>query len=305
MERLLAHTDADRHVTVVFASQDAYRELITPTSPPLMRLREPMFWFLGDEPSATAVSLHWDDNFFVEFLAIPTLDTSPELTARVLAGRVAQLPERLQDYVNLLDPHPYGRRVVERFPAMVRQLATYTRSGVEGDHAVLRCYLPGIAGHNLLLGAELTLAAATGTDRRAGSSPTPIAQETVRNRLHRRTSLSFARETLEAALEQLSRDIEVPIVILGADLQAEGITKNQSISINVENRPAAEILVEILRLANPDKTATGPDDVRQKLVYVIRAGGDAGDSAQILITTRAAAAERGDDLPPEFRANAN
>ena len=122
----------------------------------------------------------------------------------------------------------------------------------------------------------------------------------MHERLQRNTSLSFPRDTLEAALEQLSRDIGVDIVIAGADLQAEGITKNQSFGIDLSNRPAEEILVEILRLANPDKSATGPADTRQKLVYVVAV--EPGKAEHIVITTRAQAVSRGDELPAIFRA---
>jgi hypothetical protein len=100
-------------------------------------------------------------------------------------------------------------------------------------------------------------------------------------------------------LRQLSLDIGVPVVIRGPDLQADGITKNQSFGIDVADKPAEEVLVEILRLANPDKTATGPNDVKQKLVYVIEKREDGGQ--QVLITTRAAAGSRGDSLPSAFR----
>ena len=82
------------------------------------------------------------------------------------------------------------------------------------------------------------------------------------------------------------------------DLQVEGITKNQSFSIDVSNRPATEILVEILRLANPDKSATGADDPRQKLVYFMEA--DETGNEVVIVTTRKAAMERGVQLPAEF-----
>lgn len=134
----------------------------------------------------------------------------------------------------------------------------------------------------------------------AAQAASPAPPRTVRELLQRPTSLRFARETLEAALEQLSPDVGVPIVIRGPDLQADGITGNQSFGIDIENKPAEEILVEILRLANPDKTATTPNDERQKLVYVIAPPGPDG-SETIFITTRARAAERGDELPPVFR----
>ena len=313
VERLLAHTDADRHVTMIVAPNFLFSEGQAIFNGQMAPLREPLYWFLGDEFGAAALSLHWDDDFFVELLAVPTLDTSPQRAARLLADRVAQISDGVEEYVVGLEAQAYGRRILARFPAMVRKLAAYTRSGFEADHAVLRCYLPAIAGHNLLMGTELTLAESIAGRQAQASVKTPAstvtevtapsdgnASLTVRDRLRRDASLAFARETLEAAVEQISRDIGVDIVIAGADLQAEGITKNQSFGIDLANRRAEEILVEILRLANPDKSATAPSDPRQKLIYVISA--EPGQTEKIVITTRAGAAARGDQLPAVFRA---
>jgi hypothetical protein len=306
VERLLSHTDADRHFTLIAAPNFLFSEGRGVFNGQIAPLREPLFWFLGDEFGAAALSMHWENDFFVELLAVPTLDTSPQRAALTLSERVGQIPDRLEEYVVSLQAQPYGRRILARFPAMVRKLAAYTRSGFESDHAVLRCYLPAIAGHNLLMGAELTLAESIGTMRSpqtvaAATAPsTSVRTDSVSERLKRNTTLSFPRDTLEAALEQLSRDIGVDIVIAGADLQADGITKNQSFGIDLSNRPAEEILVAILRLANPDKSATGPDDPRQKLVYVIAQ--ESGKDEQIVITTRTGAAARGGELPAVFRA---
>src|SRR5262249_2165033 len=123
----------------------------------LTRLRLPLFWFLGDELSSAALSMHWDENFFLEMIATPTLDTAPEKASRIFASRVEQLPAKLQQYVGTLDAQPYGLELVTRLPSMLRKLAAYTRSSSDADHTVLRCYLPLPAGHNLLMAAELTL----------------------------------------------------------------------------------------------------------------------------------------------------
>jgi hypothetical protein len=305
VERLVQHSDAERHFTAIVAPNFLFSEGAGLFSDVMAPFRQPLFWFLGDELSAAAVSLHWDENFFVELIAAPTLDTRPEAAARILATRVAEIPDRLEDYVIGLDAHPFARRVVARFPTMVRKLAAYSRSGVEQDHAVLRCYLPAVAGHNLIMGAELTLSESMRKSRAAVPVASTVisdarAAPSVGDKLRQKVSLAFARDTLESAIEQLSKDIDVEIEILGADLQAEGITKNQSFGIEMSEKPAEEILVAILRLANPDKTATGPGDARQKLVYVIApAEGDRPE--RITITTRSQAAERDDELPAVFR----
>jgi hypothetical protein len=298
VERLLAHTDTERQVTIVFTPNSLFSEGRSMFADEMAPLRKPLFWFLGDELSAAALSLDWGEHFYAELVAVPTLGTTPEKAARILAERVAEIPDKLEAYVVGLQPQPYGRMVVARFPTMIRKLSTYTRSGFDADHVILNAYLPVVAGHNLLMGAELTLAESGGGGTVAEAT-SPSGGQAVEEKLRRRTTLRFARDTLDAALGQLSKDIGVAIVIHGPDLQADGITKNQSFGIDIADKPAEEVLIEILRLANPDKTATGPDDVKQKLVYVIDTRGEGGE--QIVVTTRAAAARRGDTLPAVFR----
>ncbi|HEY2895082.1 MAG TPA: hypothetical protein VGJ16_12735 [Pirellulales bacterium] len=304
IERLLDHTDADRQVTLIVAPNSLFSEGQSLFAGELERLRGPLFWFLGDELSGAALSMNWGDNFFLELIATPKLDTTPEKAARIFTQRCGEIPGKLQAYIATLNLQAYGREVVLRLPAMVRKVSEYTRSGFEADHAVLRCYLPVVAGHNLLMAAELTLAEPPGSGAQvaAGSAAAGTAATSpagLHERLAKVTSLRFAKDTLEAALEQLSQDIGVPIVIRGPDLQAEGITKNQSFGIDLANKPAEEILVQILRLANPDKEATGPGDLRQKLVYIVERGPD--KTEQIVVTTRTRAKERHNELPAAFR----
>jgi len=306
IERLIDHTDADRQATILFAPNSLFSDGQGMFAGEVARLRNPLFWFLGDELSGAALSIHWGDDFFLELVATPTLETLPQRAATIFSERVAQIPGRVEEYVLGLNPQPYGRPVVARFPEMLRKLATYTRSDFDNDHAILRCYLPAIAGHNLLFAADLTLAehpVATASPEVRSSKSTavsaaPTTRSDVQQKLSQVTSLKFAKDTLEAALEQLSQDIGVPIVILGADLQADGITKNQSFGIDLSDKPAEEILVEILRLANPDKTAGSSHDPKQKLVYIITSRPDG--AVEIAVTTRAKAKERRDELPPAF-----
>ncbi len=312
VERLLEHTDADRDFTLIVTPNSLFSDGRGMFAGEWSGLREPLFWFLGDELSAAALSLDWGESFYFEFTAVPTLDTSTERAARILKQRVDEIPGKLDAYVVGMTPHEYGRAIVARLPAMVRKLQAYTRSGMEGKVAVLNGYLPVVAGHNLLLGAELLAAEASGGARGSmvAEATMPSGEEedvqenggeggNKRSGLERVTSLQFSRDTLETAIELLSRDVGVPIVIRGADLQAEGITKNQSFGISVEGKPAKEILVEILRLANPDKTASGPADEKQKLVYVVDRGNDGIE--QVIVTTRSAVAARGEELPRIFR----
>jgi hypothetical protein len=183
-------------------------------------------------------------------------------------------------------------------------LAAYSRVGYDRDSVLVRSYLPMAAGHNLALATELALMErGDGTAPVSHSPTTTVATAgdgSLRERLRQTLTLKMPRDSLEAALNQLSRELDVPITIVGADLQADGITKNQSLELDLENRTGEEILVEILRRANPDKATTGPADPRQKLVYVIRPEGAGGGEA-IFITTRSRAALRGETLPAAFQ----
>ena len=57
---------------------------------------------------------------------------------------------------------------------------------------------------------------------------------------------------------------------------------------------------EIVRLANPDKTATSLADPKQKLIYVLKSK-EAGGETVIFVTTRGQAIQRKDEVPAVFR----
>ena len=180
---------------------------------------------------------------------------------------------------------------------MVRRLAAYTRHGYDRDAAILRCYLPVSAGHNLLMASELALAEGQGSGEHVAAvanSQQPLRPRRSPSGCNRKPRSASPARNSKRPSTCSAEDVGVEIVIRGQDLQLDGITRNQLFAIDLADRPAEEILVEILRRANPDKTATGPADPRQKLVYVV--GPDA-----IIITTRSQAAERGESLPAAFQ----
>ena len=112
---------------------------------------------------------------------------------------------------------------------------------------------------------------------------------TAAQKLQKKTSLSFPRNTLEVSMQLLAEDLQVPITIRGGDLQLEGITKNQSFGLDLRDKPATEILQTIMKQANPDG----------KLVYIIKPTADS-KGEEIFITTRAAVAKNKETLPPEL-----
>jgi len=98
-------------------------------------------------------------------------------------------------------------------------------------------------------------------------------------------------QNLEVTMSIISKEIGVPIEILDRDLQLEGITsKSNFFQVDETNRPAGEILRKVLAQMGRDQTV---------VIYVVEAKEPNGPET-VFITTRAAATNRGDKIPPEF-----
>jgi serine/threonine protein kinase len=324
MEVLLAATDADRDLTILAAPTVLFtggQEWLPGNTG---RLRSALDWFLsGAEPDARSpqpraespagrsaearsadLSTHGLPKAIMASLHLTETDMFAELRVyaepsrpvQVLASeyreRLSRLPKRVSEYVGGLALGDYSHDVLWNFPLMVEQLGRYTVVGTDGRQVVLRACLPSIAAHNLALGTNLAI---NERPRSAGSGGTTPAQarpavvEPLAKRLERSMSLVFDRATLEKALQMVGDEVGAPVVIEGRDLQTEGITKNQSFSLEERDQPARLILRKIMRRANPDG----------KLVYVIKPSQE-GHGDTLYVTTRAAAGKRGDTLPAEF-----
>ena len=284
MERLAARLDAARHLTVFgspYTLLNDGRGLIAEQLAPLV---DGLDALLGEGVQAAALSVHCGADFYMELDAIAVADLQPAVFALRLAERIAGFPAAARAFCASRELHPYGRALVMELPTMVRALAANVRAGAEGKVVVVNVYLPRHAGHNIALATELALAQAAAGP---AGAPAAAAPADALGRLGRTMTLSFAKDTLEKSIQMISEEVGVPMEILGTDLQLEGITKNQSFALDERDKPAADILRVILAKANPDG----------KLVYVVRKK-DGVESIEI--TTRAAAAKRGDALPPVF-----
>jgi hypothetical protein len=287
LELIVPHTDADRDATLVFVPSYLSGDGKSVLSGPLAALRKPMEDFFASEVSAAQLSLHFQVNFFLEFRAIGLPGKPAGELSDDLNRRVKTIPTSVENDLDALNLHPYGRKLLRRLPEWMRLMTEYTRSGVEDDQPVLRCYLPAVAAPNLLTGVELALEEQPVQGGASVAVEGPKKPQTIAELLKKKTTLSFPRDTLEKSLQTLFEDLGVKYEILGGDLQLEGITKNQSFGLDEHDKPAEEILRKIMLLANTDG----------KLVYVIKPK-VAGGPEMLFITTRAAVAKRGDKLPP-------
>lgn len=287
LEDLVGMLDETRHLTLFGSPAYLLHDGRPVFAGPLAKLVEPLGTILGSESAAAALSFHCAESFYAEVDAIAATARSARKDATDLGARIAAIADSIEEYCNALDPHPYGRKLVMRLPRMLGILAANLRAGAEGKGIVVNCHLPQHAGHNLALAAELAIEQTPGVGGAVVAAAAPAAQQSAADRLVKRISLTFARDTLEKSIQMLAEEIGVPIEILGKDLELEGITKNQSFGLDESDQPAEAILRTILARSNPDG----------KLIYVFRKR-DGVES--IDVTTRAAAAKRGDDVPAIF-----
>lgn len=287
--KLLRSGDNDRHVTFVCEPRLLFgdgRKLFDGASE---KLREPLSRFLGDDTQAASVSLHLaDDRLFLELRAIGRLEAKPDRLAQSLQARVANLPKQIDDFLLDTDVTRHSKKLLNRFPQMLRELVAFLRADADHDEAILRCYLPAVAAHNFARAAELALHEGSGAVTPvAHTAPTDPSAATLAARLDKKITLAFPRDTLERSIELWAAESGVKAVILGSDLQLDGITKNQSFGLDEMDQPALAVLRQILKKASPDG----------KLIYVIKPE-QAGGPEVVFITTLTAAIKRGDKLPP-------
>jgi hypothetical protein len=277
------------------------------------KLVEPIDWFFGDDVKGMA-SLHFGDDFYGELRLYARLQKRPNELKDEVQAKLDQTPEKLKDYVLSLNPPPYWKRAWFNFPQMITALRSQMRLGVESDEAVINFALPGVTAPNLIAATELSIVSTPGAAASTGGPTTTVASkpkpQTIEELLQAKVDIGFAQQSLEFAMRDLANAAreeypELPfdfqIKVIGADLQKEGITRNQQIrDINAKQTTVADVLTQFVRKGNPVTTVKNPNEVDQKLVWVVGPDPDDATKKIVLITTRVAAGEKKLTLPPVF-----
>lgn len=266
------------------------------------RLLEGLFNFWRDE--SQAVALGYQESAELAFLEVRMI-AREELRPRVLAARVEQykndLPTSASNFLGRAELDPYWQPIALRFPAMLSFVAEQTHVVAEDQQVALNCVVPKEATHNLLLAAELSLGTRT---RATVATQTGPSVASVSDLLASKTSVRFSQKSLDQAMKDVAQQIQdefrlsIEIRLVGADLETEGITRNQQIrNFNATDLSVAEILTQLVMKANPDQSVTGPSDPQQKLIWLTSPDQD----NLILISTREAASNKQLVLPSVFR----
>jgi hypothetical protein len=311
MAQLLESSDASRHVSVLFAPK-----FLAGDGKPLFagsreKMLDPIERFLGDDTQAAMLSIHLEGLLFVELRAIGSLSRKPAELAGDLRDRLESMPQSVEDYLVDLNPPPYWKRLSLRYKPMVTAMHRQARVGDEDDQAVVNSVLPLAAAHNLVLATELAINSAAGGGETVVVSSGPPMPKTMEEVLESKISISFDQDSLEFAMQNVVNVVkeEYPklpfdfaIKILGDDLKLDGITRNQQIrDFNQKDASVADVLVALVRKANPVTTVKDPSELDQKLVWVVGPDPDDASRQIVLITTRQASETKSYKLPKPFQ----
>ncbi|UUO08568.1 protein kinase [Blastopirellula sp. J2-11] len=308
LEQLRRSSDDQRTLNLLFDARYLQSAQSPLSSGALAGLKEPVGWFLGDMIQAGLVSCQLDDTYcytegrFIGSLAAEPFSLAESLRARILGGS-----KLISNAITLLGPTPYWQSLGSKFPTMLEFAHKFARTGADGKQAIINIALPSYAAPNLLAATELTISASSSGS--AAAPPTAVAgtggggPQTIEDKLKKKISLAFPQNSLDFAMRDFGDEVGVPVKLIGGDLQLDGITQNQQIrQFNMMDKPAEEVLIALLMKANPITTVQSPDEVDQKLVYVIGPDPEKPDGDKvILITTRAVSAKKGIPLPAPFQ----
>ena len=259
--------------------------------------------------------MYVDSNDGAEYLELQvdhSADIAEEELMKKLKKSMSTVAVSASKWTDRLASIPYWDKLKIRFGKMLEVLDTQTRWGMEFEHVRGNAWLPAGAVKNLLAASELSLTFADSVAvAQTEVDPTTKTPQTFEELLAAKRSLIVSNPPdLNVLLSDIRAEIiddfpslpfDFKIKLMGTDLRTEGITQNQRPGpLKIDQQPLSAILTSIMTSANPNKSITGPADFNCKLVWVLAKDPDDPANQAILITTRAAAKEKGYSLPAPF-----
>lgn len=259
------------------------------------RLRDPLDVFLKVDqlayaPGGLALLHLGDDYFYSELRLYSTAEVPGQTLAPNLHKFLDDVPARVFHFYHPSGssaadlgfiPTDFSRPVLARYPKMLDAWIAYAQHGHEGPVAIVNSVLPLGAAHNLALGTQLALRD-PGLNIARPNQTASAAPQTLEEKLKKiKLPLVIPRDAWGRIMIQLTEDYGVDIEIAGGDLELLGITKNQSIGVDIkEPIPLGEVIAAVAAKANPT------------LVWVI-----SPDKKKVIVTTKAMAFQRGTPDP--------
>ncbi|MCP4778174.1 MAG: hypothetical protein GY880_28500, partial [Planctomycetaceae bacterium] len=308
---LLEWTDRDRHVNLLFLRSSLFND----QGQSLMGARAKLLnrelsIMMPDEVRGGLVSFHLDGECYCELILDKNVDLKALDLQTMMAAEFKKQRDQIMVFVAKIPSSQYWDVVRIRYGGMLADFYKNLRWNVEHGQVVANCWLPPMAAHNLIAATEHAISFSAGTGGTA--APVYAGPKTLDELLATKRDLNIANPPdLNVLIADLQTEIkddlgklpfDFNIRLIGADLEKDGITKNQRPSeLVIEQKSVAEILTSIMMAANPSKDITGANDPMCKLIWVVSDDPEKPGQKAILITTRAAAAAKSYQLPPAFQ----
>ncbi|MDA1211026.1 MAG: hypothetical protein O2955_00830 [Planctomycetota bacterium] len=261
IEEIMSHTDRDRHFTLVLTPIDllltGHQETLLP------ELARPLFTnminWLGDDVEAVVWSAHLDEEFRSDIIIRSDAKMSVMRSQRQFQNRLDELPKYVLSLVQQMNPTKVGvRKIIGRFPAMLKALQMATLISIDERHVLLSAQLPERSAPNLALGTLLTWDESTRTSFSAdgGGKPTTLAaadrnktqQTKIVDRLKKKIDVDFRRTPLQEAFAYIADETSVTIDIDGdVGLRGAGYTKVMPQTYKMDQSSALEVIEAIFK----------------------------------------------------------
>lgn len=310
LQRLQEFSDQDRHLNLLYLRPSLFNDRGQNwMGANLLDFNRQLSELLPDEVKGGLLSLHIDGGNYIEAV----FDRSVDIKVNELKQRIQRgIDLRLQGLFELnrrIPADDHWKAVQRRYEKMISQSLSRVRWGVEDRELIGNAWLPPMASHNLIAASELVAAfrlAAVDPSAQQKAVPQNLAQLLQQTRdldIANPPDLNVLMSDLETEVKSDYKALPFKwrIILQGADLEKDGITKNQRPGpLKIGQKSFAEILTTIVVSANPDKNISGPEDPACRLIWVIAADPDFPGQSAVLITTRGAAKEKAYQLPAPF-----
>jgi hypothetical protein len=209
LDPLLQESDRTRHFTLLFdiKSIDVHRETIFIDE--LQKAADQFVVWMGKDIETVSWSFHLKPHFFMETLLHQTNDSSVLKVQRFMQGKLSGLPNEMVTLTGYMQPETLGeRKIVGRFPAMMKAFESATTVDVGARYVRLTTLLPDKAASNLAAGSIMTWSRSALTDFSkdlavAAAEPQkgPAMPKTIAERLKLPVLVDFRNTPLQEAVE--------------------------------------------------------------------------------------------------------
>ncbi len=309
--KLSQRTDSDRHFNMLFLRNGLFNDEGQKMMGEQMgAFNRELRVMIPDDVRGGLVSLHIDSGNYFEIMLDRNFDLKAPDLKQIMKDETRTRRDLLMQFVSRIPPNAYWDQVRFRYASMLTDFNKNLRWNVENGEVVANCWLPPMAAHNLLAASELVITFASGGSDSA--VPAKSGPKSLEELLALKRDLNIANPPdLNVLMADLQSEVQddlgkLPfafnIRLIGGDLEADGITKNQRPpELEIEQKSLGEILTAIMVGANPDKDITGANDPNCQLIWVVADDPENPGQKAILITTRKAAAQKSYQLPAAFQ----